>query len=123
MSKLDEVKAAFLAVTQGLTAEEKLWAINAAFPDVVRDLIDVRVREEFNKRQAKDIFEDNDSNLTVDNTKAQYNIKYDDNIVEIRTEQNIDIDIYSSVENGYVGAGGMHFTYDNPEETTIRLIF
>lgn len=35
MSKLDEVKAVLIAATQGLTDEEKLWAIKQAFPNEV----------------------------------------------------------------------------------------
>lgn len=125
MSRLDDVKDAFLALTQGLTEEEKMWAVKHAFPDVLDALVIDGVAEGLSKqriRHAKN-FKDNNSDATVDNTKAKYNIKYDDNIIEIATGQNIDIDIDSTVECGYVGAGSMHFTYDNPEETTIRLMF
>ena len=125
MSRLDDVKNAFLALTAGLTEDEKMWAIKQAFPNEVYRLSEAKIAEAFKMREAKHIkdFKNNDSNVTLDNTKEKFNIKYDDNIVEIGTAYSINVDIESEVECGYVGGGGMHFTYDNPEETTIRLMF
>lgn len=126
MSRLDDVKDAFLALTQGLTVEEKEWVIKKAFPDVLRALVVDRVAEELSKERIRNIkrFKDGESeSISIDHTKQKYDIKYDNNTVEIVTDYSIDVDIESDVESGYVGAGGMHFTYDNPEETTIRLTF